>query len=315
MFVIPKKFNLPAMKHPFYFVVLSVVLAASSWLLLLENFKTYRTEITLLVLPQSERVIMQSAQVVENLAELPRQLAFYDKMQASGKINDPYLGKSQDQRKKLWNKSLSIERTEKGAVIMLSVVSAQRSDALATAKQAVNTLLAQAGYYYDIKEDLTVRVIDGPITAPQVKNLPWLAVVSLVLGVTAAYLINAALEKILTFSVKTTSNIAPKKDFFRTEKSQEKNAPVFGKNVFYFKRPVATAKQHGAPANLPIATGEYPFAMNSVTEPEMAASEEIAMTMEREATDADASAQGALKAEPTEEELKKRLNQLLGGEI
>lgn len=313
MFGIPKRHNIFETKSLFHFIALSIILAASCWLFLLENFRVYRAEVSILFLPKSELVVAQTGQILENLAELPRQLAFYDRLLEDGEISDPYGGRNQDERKKLWNKSLHIKQGKKGSVITIGVDLKKRGDSATVSKQIVKTLFASTSRYYDIKKDIDLRVIDGPIISPVIKNLVGLILLSLVLGLILAYLISISLQAVLGFISEIGQKLPQKKASIRREILFPK-LPSIEKNLSFIKKTQPAIKQHGAPDNLPIATGPYPFDGKSLSHQEIAA-EEINEPKTIPEDLQSAKADLLENSEPTEEELKRRLNQLIRGEF
>lgn len=308
MFGILKKLNITERKNLFYFIALSAILAISSIFLFLGNFKAYRTEISILLVPKSENAFVQTEQILENLSELPHQLSFYDRLLQNGGIVDAYSGKTQDQRKALWNKSLNIWRNDGGSIITIGIDAKKRSESLNISKLAVNTLFSSASKYYDVKKDIDLRVIDGPITRPVIESLAGLILAGLASGIVLAYIIIAVLQLIIGFIYGVSKKIQQKKVSVKKEDLLPK-LPSFEMNV---KKTQAVVRQHGAPDNLPVATGQYPFSGESAVQQDIAVEDE-------NAHETSSNSQQRImpdlseNTEPTEEELKKRLNQLIRG--
>lgn len=242
---------------PIYFILLSLILSIVIFLILISNLNWYQTDYNILLVAKSGELAKNPDTVIENFIELPRNLSFYEKiLKDNDKIEDQFAGFSKDKRKRLWNDSLIIERKSGSGVIGLSVLAKNRSDSLELSKQAVSTLINYAGKFYDLRDDLDIRITDGPITSTYMKNWTLLITLSLIIGIASSYLVYLINFKLF------------------------KEAPTRRKNVFnrelYQKQ---SERSGGLPEKI----------------------ESSEQTLMKEG------------AEPTEEEYKKRLNQLLRG--
>ncbi|MCD6149212.1 hypothetical protein J7J13_00300 [bacterium] len=284
-----------------YFFILALILSAVFCFLFLENFKSYRSQITVLFIPKSEKIAIQSEQITQNLTELPRNLSFYEKLLNDNKnITDEFVGHTKDKREKLWNKKLKINRQKNSGLIEIGISDNNRIRSEKIVRQTVFTLFNTASRYYNIKNEIDLRVIDGPITDVKIKNWPWLIFLSVLAGTFLSYLITSVFSKVENFSSKAKSGINLTKhyrqDFSnwttamrRKDRIKKSNKPE--------KKPESapSAKKSQAPSNLPIAN-----------EPDTI----LEKVKNNKSVNKIISAE-----EPSEEELKERLNQLLRGEL
>lgn len=291
MLGIREKFNKLGIKNPFYFIVLSIILTAVFFLQTLNTLKYYQSEISILFIPKSERVTLQSEQIIQNIVELPKQLSFYERVLTdSGNILNQFSEYPKDEQKRLWNKQLRVSRVKNSGVIKIKVLSKNKSDSATINKQAALTLFNSVSQYYNVKEDIDLRIIDGPITNSFLKNLYLIAIFSLIGGIVVAYILAMifyGLQKIFI----TRKNTASNKSVEKRDSASEITIPE-----------AVGIKKYQAPTNLPVAKGaEYEIAEDVMEDSFLVApepAEDIAPDQNKE---------------PTEEEFKKRLNQLLKG--
>ena len=331
-----------AIEVSLYFVVVAIVLSAVSFLLLLDNSKKYRVETSVMFIPKSEKAAEDSEHIIENMRVLPAKLAFYDKLLRDNKnIDDAFSGLSDDQRKKMWNDEIKVEREKNSSIIDISITKRDSGEAKATSKATVSTLLSFMSFYYDIKNDVDFRIVEGSIVHASVSNWFLLIVLSLLIGTAASIILNVLFgfasdyfskNKIIPrlkiskdfFKIKSETRKEIEKSFFiKTPKKEEAKKPAR-------KAPVSEArmKKSPAPENLPSAPGNLSFIdedyfRNNIIKSDVSPKEETSNVSreveqensQEEKTSTDKETSSDLHREPTQEELKKRLNQLLRGEL
>jgi capsular polysaccharide biosynthesis protein len=151
-----------------FFVTLFFVSLASC-LFWLDTFRGYESEARVLVIGKSPSA--STEQVVENFAELTSNLSFYEKvLEMNDLIEDDFEGYPQDERKALWNKTVTVERSEKSGVLVITARQDTREQAKRLADATVTTLFSMAGLYYNIKTDVDLRVIDETIMTPALRQ-------------------------------------------------------------------------------------------------------------------------------------------------
>ncbi|OGI17294.1 MAG: hypothetical protein A3J63_01565 [Candidatus Moranbacteria bacterium RIFCSPHIGHO2_02_FULL_40_12b] len=278
---------------PIYFIILTLILSIVIFLILISNFNWYRTDYNILLVAKSGELAKNPDTVIENFIELPRNLSFYEKiLKDNDKIEDQFAGFSKDKRKRFWNDSLIIERKSGSGVIDLSVLAKSRSDSLELSKQTVNTLINYAGKFYNLRDDLDIRITDGPITSTYVKNWMLLISLSLIIGIVSSYLVY-----LINFKLFKGVPLY-RKNFFERGLYQKQTEKTGGLREKMERR--SSGRKYWAPENLPISEEIIGFPKSELPETKESAEQ----TLMKES------------AEPTEEEYKKRLNQLLrGGEM
>jgi len=360
-----KKFNLNPRT-----IILATLFSLAFFLVGFSKFRTYQSEITILAIPKSATAIKQKDQIINNIVQLSKSLAFYDRLlKDNPNFQDSAMGERLETRKQVWNEMLSISRVdEKSSTIVFSISSSNEGSADLVASKTARTIFDVTSAYYNVKDDVDLRIIDGPITKTNVTGWPWLVLISIILG----SLVGVLVEKIITLERKTVGlpdifknnplrNLNQKKvttepmplaaleNLYETEKvsevlSEKKLAPVapaeilptenlvvkeqikpqaqaptkeiehlqeiVSRNVYpnFPELPVHNIGEKAtAPSNLPI--GDFDFSFGPMVESEPALKEEVVEEVE-EVVPAVAKIH-----EPTPEQLKERLNQLLKGEI
>ncbi|HDH07599.1 MAG TPA: hypothetical protein ENG89_01100, partial [Candidatus Moranbacteria bacterium] len=243
---IQEKLNIFRIRKPFYFLTLSIILAVVFFFSFLGNLKFYRSEISILFIPKSEEVILQSEQIIQNIIELPYRLSFYEKVLKDNKnIDDQLVGYSKDKRKELWSKKLKIDRRKNSGVIDIKIDARNRKQSEAIVEQTVFTLFGSVSQYYDVKKDIDLRIVDGPITSAHAANIPWLASLSLVAGIALSYLSHLISGSFIEIIHKR--KVSP-------IETGNKNSEEYEKELSAQEELTQPAmKKYQAPGNLPVA--------------------------------------------------------------
>lgn len=271
----------------FSFIALAIILAATFFLLLLGNFKYYKSEISILFIPKSESFAVHTPYVLENLIRFPRSLAFYERMLKDNKeLTDQFASQSKDGKKEMWNKMLSVKKDDGSSIIKIGITAKDKNQPRVIAEKTGRALIDTASFYYNIKTDADFRIIEGPDTTSFLKYWSWLVLIAIIAGTTAALALNF-------FFSALVRTVKSKKNQFQLPRAAEKQAPkTFSEKIRTF------SKRSAAPENLPTSKLEE-------TIPEDIIPEESHYEYE----------EAEKYSEPTEKELKERLNQLLRGEL
>ena len=331
----------------FQAIVAGIILTVTFFLFFLDAQKTYTSSVEILVIPKSPIVSNNEDEVLNNLQQLPKLLSFYQaELKNNPDIIDSTAGESMDQRKAQWDNMVDVERPNpNSSILQLSVTAKQQSDSEILVQKTTRTLLDTASQYYNVKTDVDFRIIDGPITKPNISGLWWILPLSLLLGISIACLIEmvvVSMEKrfkqsrvlkddrqipepeikaqpaeeknaeksYLSELYKTEEYDVPFSfDQYKENEENDSTAPAqeldeinkhLQKSAYpnFPEMPASTnAPTASAPDNLPVADG---FDFPNISTPE-------ALQQKPQAKDP--------HSEPSEEELKKRLNQLLKGEL
>lgn len=316
-----------------YFFVIAIIISAVLFLLLLDNFKKYQSEISILVIPKSEKAAADSEHIVENLKILPTTLSFYEKLiRDNDNLKDNFTNLSGKQKKKMWNDDLKVKREEKSSVITITIIKDDPEEARLISKAATANLLNIAGFYYDIKRDIDIRIIEGPIIHSFFNNWFLIILSSIVAGMIVSFLINfvfylsssylkkkrreAKLRFKDTISEKSSRIKEESRKSFEEKIVPEKSISVSkkteGKKDIQHPISQVSSKKASAPENLPFVDEEY-FRNNIIRANGSNAPK--TMLEETPSKQKEEKKEAELQREPTQEEFKKRLNQLLRGDL
>lgn len=303
----PKKFK--GLFGSVYFWVLAALLSLTASFVLIDSFRYYQSEISIRLVPQNENLAGSSDEILTKLARLSGRLAFYDKMNRENpELNDPFLGLDPDERKADWNRIFEARQTAGAPVLKLTAKAESSGQSRALANSAARTLLGTAGQIYDLRREAEFRIVSGPTTSVKVASWPLLILLSFILGtvstlivLSAGYAASRRLSGVT--SAETEAPILPAHNFYSPELPKSLDDIIAEEET---SAPYAFVKKSSAPSNLPVADDTI-FATG-----------EPALGIWEAAAAAETEAPAALKAEepsePTEEEYKRRLNQLLRGE-
>jgi capsular polysaccharide biosynthesis protein len=318
--------------------VVGVVLSLTFFLLMLDSFKTYSSELSILVVPKSNFALQQQDQLVSNILEFPKTLAFYDALlKHNSDVKDQVKGLSADERKNYWNGMLSVNRSSiNSSVIRITVTTKNKNDAEKLDQKTVRELFNTASVYYDIKNDFDLRIIDGPIIKTYLPAWQMLLFISALLGFFLVLLLDFVIFGKRVHVVSQENELGKNKDYFDFKHEDKTEAEVenyFSQNHFldvekenagiqqmkkltkliepdkypnFPEMPTVLEKRDAAPGNLPIADDD--FELGSFENQENATEEILMPEVEAPVIEQE-------RAEPTPEQLKKRLNELLRGEF
>lgn len=303
------------------FWVTAIIVAAIVFLVGINTGKLYKGETNILVLPKSDQVARNVAQIMGDVKEIPLSLKFYDIMlQENSDIEDQFAELPDYKRKDGWNSQIRVEEKKGSGVLSVNASSASQLQASIVSLQTAKDIAVVMSHYYDIKTELEIRLIDGPITRP-VNNFQGLGltILSVVLGLIVGGIVyfligesspgrrETALPKLranVGFPSFTLSKTSEKTEFrpeATTETKTELEKTIFAQPAVKKETPVDATRKAAAPENLPVGSE---FVISSLRR-----AEKTSHQKEEEA-----------RIEPktheaTEEEIRARLNKLLGGRM
>ncbi|MDP1619839.1 MAG: hypothetical protein Q8M12_02475 [bacterium] len=318
----------------------SIVLAAVVFIAATDANKAYRAETSILFLPKTETATRNIDQIIANAQEIPLALSFYDKLlQKNPGITDAAADLPAMERKEFWNSQVETARIGKSGLIKLSAFGANQAEAESLDRFAISDLLVVLSNYYNIKTDLDIRIVDGPISSEVVRMDVWLRVsASLASGLIIGFLLSIFFTIMSEAELGNFAKLAgdgskevkkepaaglPKVSFGET-RTEKKEPAAEVKDIFNFdtekeaslvrpkKEIVTSEKKAAAPSNLPVSEEEFIF--NISTEADLPVSSKIESEEAKplEEMIADAVAADTTR-EATPEEVKERLNKLLKG--
>jgi capsular polysaccharide biosynthesis protein len=150
------------------FLITLFFVCAASALFFLDMFRSYEADVRIMVISRSASV--NPEQVAANLAALVGTLPFHDRVVADDILGDPLEGYPQPDRRARWNDAVRAERGIGNSVITVTAAGEDPEEARQLAARVSKTLFGMAGLYYDVKADIDVRAIDGPIAETVVRQ-------------------------------------------------------------------------------------------------------------------------------------------------
>jgi hypothetical protein len=321
-------------------VVVAIVLAITLFLTFLESSKRYGATMSVMVIPKSEIAVKQKDEITANMQTVAGMLSFYDRVLSDNpQIKDSTAGKTPDERKAAWNQFTKATKRKdlNNSIVDITVYAKKQTDAIILVEKTTNELITVMSGYYNIKNDVDLRIVDGPVAKVSVPYWYWLILVSAALGFVISLLLQegAELAKELAgkkFSKGSAFNrldeylakqqgprmtkiedayLPEEREILEKQATKPQEEPQKEQKVeevVHFKHeysypnfpemPVDHVKKSAAPDNLPIQD----FAWN---EPKVEESVKVEERPQPKSED----------EEPTEEELKRRLNQLLKGNL
>lgn len=333
------------------FLVTLFFVSAASALFFLDMFRGYEAEVRILVVGRSAAV--DPEQAAANLAALVGTLPFHDRVVADDLLGDPLEGYPQADRRARWNDMVRAKRESGNSVISITAAGEDPEEARQLAARVAKTLFGVAGVYYDVKSGIDMRAIDGPIAETVISRpfaYAGTTLLSAFLATVAFFGILVALPA--AFGRNRESHAAePAYDAAHRAVSEYgvgDAVPYIDPRKFIPVRPSslpfenaypethaaqAPSVKAAAPSNLPIADDALdlpvsdeplPF-MFEEAEPSEYPSDDLPFRGEHE-VDEEAASENALmggeefhaheaeeRGEPTVEEYKRRLNELLQG--
>lgn len=165
-------------------VILTVILSLLFFLIGLTRIKTYQSDVTILVIPKSENATRQRSQILNNIIQLPKSLAFYDRLlQDNPSFEDSSADEKPEKRKQIWNEMISVKQNDTNtSMILFTISTSGEKGADIIASKTVRTIFDVTSAYYNVKDDVDLRIIDGPITKTVYPGWPWTLLFSIILG-------------------------------------------------------------------------------------------------------------------------------------
>lgn len=336
-----------------YFLLAALFASVASALALADSFRVYEAETTAIMLAKSDRAAVLLRSTVENAALLagtdPYRTRFFEELSAkSGKFDEL----SVSSRRDTFESMVDVTADEHGSVLHVSGYADDPDDAKEISRIATLSLFRFLGQYYNVKEDVDFRITGGPTTVSMISDKPLFALYSVALGTLSAsilFLILWALPRVFAFSGGHTVSRKPLIDAGVFEPSRPMS-PYFDQTAIE-EEPIPFPKEPSpapaVPVSVPMPTPEpspaptreepssvharkasAPVNLPALSEAEEQFLREFSFEGPLEKEDADLVRETALadieaappaaeqeipRGEPTEEEYKRRLNELLRG--
>lgn len=203
-----QKFKIANVQFSVQFFLACLVLTIAFFLVFISSLKTYTASITIMVNAKSEVVAKQEKKIIGNIIELPQLLSFYERLlKDNSDVRDIAEDKDSAQRKKAWNDMLSVKKVGRdSSLIKISITTIQKNDAKQLVQKTTRTLFNTIGVYYNIKNDIDLRIVEGPILERNIVGWWWMLTLSLALSfLTVIFLQKMIVKSINAFLVKEAS--------------------------------------------------------------------------------------------------------------
>jgi len=309
-----------------------VFLIFASLLFWLDFFRVYQTEVSVLFVTKEERVAAPG--VASSLGAIMKTLTFAERVEKdAGRGSFLPDVESKDEKKEYWNENLDVTLEKGNGVLLFSQKGATSEESQEKAKETLDTLLLATNLYFGGVDEVEVRIIDQPVTTLALKNVFGYILASLgtAIVVTSFFFGLLTLLSSRNTTTKTSSLVQdhigesvawinPDKFVAVRPTTLSYQEPVVTEEVIDEKVEIAPLRQSqkvaSAPGNLPIMAGALPqfgiletpeILEDAVIMPEIEVVEEVLPE------EAPITIEKNLEEEPTVEEYKRRLNELLKG--
>lgn len=313
---------------PRYFWLLLSIFVVTSGVMFLDHFRTYSSQVTILVVHKNEKTAASADQVIENIAQLPQTLAFYNRLlKQFPEVKDPWSALSNDERSALWKDRVSVERVDASGMIQMTINANTATDATLLAEKSSINLFQIVSQYYDIRNDVDVRSVGPVMTHADFSDWFGWFLTTVSAGFVASFGVAFGLQSIAQnkniFEKLVTRKIGNGATDISTNVTLPDNTGVvvLG-SIVPSEIPKEDATMKVPSGNsLPfleegVSLEEHLFGSASHEEEkeEVVAKDDTAIT-EQETVVEVATKEVVHHPEPTAEELKQRLNQLLKGDM
>ncbi len=312
---------------PRYFWVLLYVFTITGGIVSLDHFRVYSSSATVMVIQKNQNALGSGDLLMETVAQLPTTLAFYDRLLLQfPEIKDPWSGMSAADREALWREHMASVRVDGSGLIRLQVTADTAADADFLTEKSTLNLFGMIGQYYDIRTEIDIRTIEtSPAHAFIARPLGWF-LMSISIGFVLAFTVSSAMARLFRSSSsvrirRSAQESTPSLQPVTFPLTQVSSEPTPQPTPEVLPEEMVTEKESAAPSS-PI--NNLPFLEEGISLEEHLFGFAAAHPETNE-TKSDEPAVSYLepieepllekKSEPTPEELKRRLNQLLKGDL
>lgn len=175
-------------KIPKFFLIAFAIFFMAAWFSLVESFRLYRAEATLVVFSKSPAV--SSSLVAGNISEIVNSVSFYDRLLADHRaISDPWTEESTSYRREMWSAVIDAETVPETSVVRLSISSRDDSQSEALLDASIETLYGFLSRLYDRDREVDIRLIDPVSIRPMIASPVALTLLSAILATVLAILL------------------------------------------------------------------------------------------------------------------------------
>jgi hypothetical protein len=274
----------------------------------------YSSTMTVLFLPKSVVTSQESSSIAENFRQILASLAFCDRLSEQNESLAVVNDLPNYKRQEFCNAKFLVEKPQGSAMLRITNFDADSTLARELNSDVVENLIAVSGKYYNIKTDLELRIVDGPIVKKELSQNLTMTVLLSFLWTIILYG-GLFLLPVIFLKKENKARPIPGSKFFQevpvrkelTALSEEEN--YFSAKNFFKPTFPSFGKKAPTPANLPVSEEAVP----DIFRPKEVAPEVKIEIGEVEKNNIETT-QEYITREATPEEVKERLNKLLRGE-
>ena len=154
------------------FAVVFAFVTLASGLFWLDSFRISEAEMKILVIGKTP--VVQGSEVAENLSALSANLSFAERALKKNEENETLASEfalsSPDERKAKWNELVRVKRLKESGVLSVRTRSEEAETSKDLAMAASQELLATASFYYNVRTDVDLRIVEGPLVSVTVAS-------------------------------------------------------------------------------------------------------------------------------------------------
>jgi len=144
----------------------------------LNSFKGFQSQMDILLIPKSVVVAQNSDKIQSDTAKIISSVRFYDQLlEAENVSTEITLGEKASKRKEAWQKKISVEKSKNSNVLSILAHDNSALEAEKLSQKVARNISDEMSRYYNIKNELDIRIIDGPISEKQWLTsslVPWI---------------------------------------------------------------------------------------------------------------------------------------------
>ena len=162
---------------------LTLFISAVIFMAFLNANQSYVVYTDILLIPKSAVTAVSVEQIVANAKIIPTELSFYENILSQNEdMADPSQEMLNHRRKNYWNEKIRADFLGRSGILRLSVSDSGMEEAKKLNAYSTRELIRELSGFYNIKTDLDIRIIDGPIARSSRNVNPFLAAIASLLS-------------------------------------------------------------------------------------------------------------------------------------
>lgn len=206
------------------FLSFFIVITLASLVFFFNSAPIYQSEMDILLIPKSEVTAKNADKIQNDTKEIITSLKFYDNLLDKNlESTELSLGRNAAERKSDWQKKLSVKKSKNSNILKIFADDKNKAKAENLSQNVAQQTSETMSQYYNIKTDLEIRIIDGPVSEKNLNLLNFSVwILSFLFGIAGglmAFLIFNSIEVIKTSPQITFKKLNPEETkSFQSEK-------------------------------------------------------------------------------------------------